>query len=380
MLLFMKELAFQQATKIMKKSPLVYSSTDTVSMLIGGLYETNSWEALVSYEGRIGLVTLRDLLGVSHPERTLIKDVARSVPSLSTEATVLDAVELMISNRIRAIPILSGEEICGILSEIEVMNALPKSETFGKILCEEVMKEITLSINVHDKISTARSLMREHGVDYLLVLNRRGLLSGVITVKDIVFNFIQPKERATRGGRGGERTRLLDIPVKGLMDRNPLTAEGQDSLLEVVERLKNHERHLCIIKEHTKVLGMITPREIIPLILGFRVEEELPIYILGLPELGDFQEIKTAQNKLMRVLDKWLSFHGRVLEIVIDVKRRKRKGGRTLYQVAARIYSPTRRLSATAHGWYLSEAFDNLCRRLDRILERAKSVESLDSG
>ncbi|HDJ66288.1 MAG TPA: CBS domain-containing protein, partial [Nitrososphaeria archaeon] len=194
MLLFMKELAFQQATKIMKKSPLVYSSTDTVSMLIGGLYETNSWEALVSYEGRIGLVTLRDLLGVSHPERTLIKDVARSVPSLSTEATVLDAVELMISNRIRAIPILSGEEICGILSEIEVMNALPKSETFGKILCEEVMKEITLSINVHDKISTARSLMREHGVDYLLVLNRRGLLSGVITVKDIVFNFIQPKE------------------------------------------------------------------------------------------------------------------------------------------------------------------------------------------
>ena len=121
----MREIAFQRVSKIMKRSPLVYSSMDTVSTLIGGLYETDSREALVTYDERIGLVTLRDLLGVSHPERTLIKDVARSVPSLSTEATVLDAVELMISNKIRAVPVLSGEESMGIVSEVEVMNALP---------------------------------------------------------------------------------------------------------------------------------------------------------------------------------------------------------------------------------------------------------------
>ena len=77
----------------------------------------------------------------------------------------------------------------------------------------------------------------------------------------------------------------------------------------------------------------------------------------------------------MRVFDKWLSFHEEVLEVVIDVKRRKRKGGRTLYQAAARIYSPAKRLSVTAQGWYLSEAFDNLCRRLDRVLERVKMAE-----
>ncbi|RLG01449.1 MAG: hypothetical protein DRN49_01250 [Thaumarchaeota archaeon] len=369
----MKEIAFQQISKIMRKSPLVYSSMDTVSTLIGGLYENDSWEALVNYGERIGLVTLRDLLGVSHPERTLIKDVARSVPSLPMEATVLDAVELMISNRIRAIPILSGEEISGIVSEVEVMNALPESESFNRILCEEVMREVDLSINTHDKVSTARSLMREYGIDHLLVLNERGSLSGVITVKDIIFNFIQPRERVTRGGRVGERKRLLDIPVKGLMDRNPLTAEKRDSLLEVVKRLKNYERDLCVIKERIRVLGVITSREIIPLILGFRVKEELPIYILGLPEFGDFHDIKTSQNKVLRVLNKGLSFHEGVLEVVIDVKRRKRKGGRTLYQVTARIYSPTKRLFVTAQGWYLSEAFDDLCRRLDRILERVKS-------
>ena len=371
----MREIAFQRVSKIMKRSPLVYSSMDTVSTLIGGLYETDSREALVTYDERIGLVTLRDLLGVSHPERTLIKDVARSVPSLSTEATVLDAVELMISNRIRAVPVFSGEEIMGIVSEVEVMNALPESETFSKILCEEVMREMNISINIHDKISTARSIMRKHGIDYLLVLDESRLLRGVIAARNIVFNFVQPRERATRGGRIGERKRLLDIPVKGLMERNPLTAKRRDSLLEVVKKLKKYGRDLCVIKERTKVLGTITSREIIPLILGFRAEEELPIYILGLPEFGDFQEIKTAQNKVLRVFDKWLSFHEEVLEVVIDVKRRKRKGGRTLYQAAARIYSPAKRLSVTAQGWYLSEAFDNLCRRLDRVLERVKMAE-----
>jgi len=365
----MKEIAFQQVSKIMRKSPLVYSSMDTISKLIGGLYETGSREALVAYEGRIGLVALRDLLGVSHPERTLIKDVARSVPSLSAEATVLDAVELMTSNKIRAVPVLSGEDVLGIVSEVEVMNALPESEVFGKILCEEVMREVDVSIDVNDKISTARNLMRRYGIDHLIVLDRRGSLKGVITVESIVFNFIQPRERVTRGGRVGERRRLLDIPVKGLMERKPLTAERRDPLLEAVKGFKDYGRDLCVVKERAKPLGIITSREIIPLILGFRAEEELPIYILGLPELGDFQEVKTSQNKVLRVFEKWSE---EVLEVVIDVKRRRRRGGRTLYQVTARIYSPTKRLCVAAKGWYLSEAFDNLCRRLDRVLERIK--------
>ena len=365
----MKEIAFQQVSKIMRKSPPVYSSKDTISKLIGGLYETGSREALVAYEGRIGLVALRDLLGVSHPERTLIKDVARSVPSLSTEATVLDAVELMISNRIRAVPVLSGEDVLGIVSEVEVMNALPESETFSKILCEEVMKEMNVSIDINDKISTARNLMRRYGIDHLIVLDRRGSLRGVITVKSIVFNFIQPRERVTRGGRVGERRRLLDIPVKGLMERRPLTAERRDPLLEVVKGFKDYGRDLCVVEERARPLGIITSREIIPLTLGFRVEEELPIYILGLPELGDFREVKTSQDKVLRVFKRWSEA---VLEVVIDVKRRRRKGGRTLYQVTARIYSPTKRLSVAAKGWYLSEAFDNLCRRLDRVLGRVK--------
>ena len=368
----MRRIAFQQVSKIMRRSPLVYSSMDTISTLIGGLYETGSREALVTYDERIGLVTLRDLLGVSHPERTLIKDVAKSVPSLSTEATILDAVELMISNKIRAAPVLSGEEVLGIVSEVEIMNALPESESFGKILCEEVMREVDISINVNDKISTARSIMRKYGIDYLLVLNEEGALRGVITVRNIVFNFIQPRERVTRGGRVGERRRLLDIQAKGLMEREPLTAKREDPLLEVIKRFKSYGRDLCVVEGDIRALGTITPREIIPLILGLRVEGEPPIYILGLPELGDFQEIKTAQDKVLRVFDKWSSLHEGILEVVIDVKRRRRKGGRTLYQAAARIYSPTKRLSVAAQGWYLSEAFDNLCRRLDRILKRVK--------
>lgn len=371
----MKEIAFQKVSKIMRRTPLIYSSSKTVSALLGGLYETGSHEALVTYEGGVGLVTVRDLLGVSHPERTLLGRIARNVPSLLPEATVLEAVDSMISNGVRAVPVIADEEIVGIVSEKEVMDALPESEIFGEILCKEVMRQPIISVNENDKTSTARSLMREHGVDYLPVISGRGQLRGMITAKDIVFTFIQPRERVTRGKRIGERVRLLDIPVKGLMDRNPLTVGQREPLLEVVRDFKRYGKDVCIVKECSEILGIITSREVVPLILGFKVSEEVPVYILGFPELGDFQEVEVAQSKVMRVLDKGMSFYQGVLEVVIDVKRRKRRGGRSLYQVTARVYSPTKRFSVTAQGWYLSGAFDDLCRRLDRKLGAAKRVD-----
>ena len=368
----MREIAFQRVSRIMRDSPLVFSSTDTVSELLGSLYQSGSYEALVAYENRVGLITVRDLLGISHPERTLLGKIAKSAPYLSPESTVLDAVNSMVANKIRALPILENGEIIGIISQKEIVNALPESSIFEEIMCKEVMKVPVISVDVNDKVSTARSIMRRHGISHLPAVNARGWLKGMITAKDIVFAFIQPGAGVTRGERVGETVRTRDMPVKALMDRRPLTATQKEPLLGVVRDFKRYEKDACVVKKGSGVLGIITSREIIPLLLSFKVERALPVYILGLPEFGDFLDVETAQSKIIRVLDKGLSFYRDVQEVVVDVKQRKRRGGRTLYQVTARVYSPTKRFSVSAEGWYLSKAFDNLCRKLDRKLGSVK--------
>ncbi|RJS74173.1 hypothetical protein CW710_02045 [Candidatus Bathyarchaeota archaeon] len=110
---------------------------------------------------------------------------------------------------------------------------------------------------------------------------------------------------------------------------------------------------------------------IAPLTL-FRFKERIHVYILGLPETGDFLDAMTIQDKIYRTLGRGIAFRDDIREVVVDVKRRKRNGTRVLYQVKANVYSSTKPLTLTAHGWYLAEVFDELCRMLDRALVRSK--------
>ncbi len=372
----MREVAFQKVSQIMRTSPLIFSSTDTVSSLLGRMIDDDAQEALVKYRRKIGLVVVGDLLRVSHPNRTLLGRIARNIMHIAPESTILKAVDLMVTNKAWALLVRKERgDITGIISQLDIMKTMTESSDLQKITCKEAMKTPVVCINLDEKISSARSIMNKHDVSYLPVIDEGEELIGVITARDILSNLIQPKESVTRGSRGGNIVRMWDIPVKGLMNRHPLTARQEDSLLEVVRDLKNHRKDVCIVEENSKVLGIITPTEIISLLLKFKAEERMRVYIIGLMELGDFQDIATAQDKIIRVINKAYDFHQDIVEIVVDVKRRRKSGRRTLYQVAARVYLLTELITVTAQGWYLSKAFDNLCRKLDRQLVNKKTKD-----
>ena len=369
----MKEIAFKKVSQVMRAPSLVFSSTDTVSEFLGSLHRLGSYEAVVVFRNKLGLVTAIDVLDALHPERTLLGRVARSVSPLNRDATVLEAVSSMISNRVRAIPIVEDREVIGIVSCVEVMNAMMKSPTFREVVCEEVMKLSTASVNVNDKVSTARSIMYEHDMSNLPVIDEKRQLKGIITARDIVFVFIQLEESMTRGEFTGESTRIWDLPVRNLMDVHLLTAKGRDSLMSLIRNFRKFKKEVCIVKRYKRTFGIVTPMEIITLLLDFRVEEVVHVRILGFSEFDDFLDITTIQDKVARVLKRGVTFRDDIMEVIIDIKRRKRAGKRAFYQVKAKVRSFNNPLiNVTAYGWYLAEAFDDLCNKLDRRIRKSK--------
>jgi len=369
----MKEIISRKVSHIMRAPPsLIFSSTDTVSKFLGSLNRLGFYEALVTFRNRMGIVTARDVLDVIHPERTLLGAVARRISSISPEATVLEAANLMVSTGVRAVPVMENREVIGVVSNVDVTNLMMESPMFRETPCGEAARPPAASVNVNERISTARRLMREHDVEGLPVTNRSGGLEGVITAKKIVFTFLIPEEAVTEGEFVGESVRNWDIPVKNFMDVNPLVAGEEEPLIRLVEDFRKFGKELCIVKMRAGSLNVVTPTEIVTLLLAFKIKRHLHIRLLGLPESGDFIGMETIQNKVARVFSRGLTFHSDLEEVVIDVKRRRQSGGRTLYQIRSKIYSPTKLILITAHGWCLAEAFDNLCERLNRALRKSK--------
>lgn len=371
--LSLRDVALLEVSHIMREGSEVFRSSDTASSLLGYFRETNIYEAPVVGENKIGFVTLRDLLNVSHPERTRLGKVWKFVGVLRPDNRISEAVELMIQNDTRAVPIDGDSSAVGILSQVEVAQALSDARELKEIPIKDVMMHPVITIEKGSKISSARRLMLDRRISHLPVLNKDRFL-GVVTARRIVYHFIAPLSGTVTGEFIGEAVRRLDGAVEGVMDLHPFTAEPQTSCMKVARGFVKEEKSACIVTGvGGEVLGILTPKELVSLLRRLWIEEEkVPISIVGLTEKEGFFEASVAEEKLRRVIERNMRFYPEIEEVTVRLRRRDVGGYRTRYMLTARIHGPYKQLYAEAEDWELMMAFDDLCDELDRSMKKTK--------
>jgi len=353
------------------RSPLFFPSSATASAAIGRLRRSNGFEAVVKTRSKEKVVTLLDFLKVVDPSRTSLESIATSAIPISPDASLLEAIDLVLMSQAWSLIVKQSEKVLGVVSQLDMLKVVSSAPYLRDIPCGEVVDVDAPRVNTDDRLSTARTSMRKYGITYLPVVEGENFV-GAISIRDLVFNLLQPKKSSTWGSRGGESAGPWRMPVKSVMDRSPFTAERTTPLSKVLETLGNGVKDGCVVVEGSKVLGVIGPREVLSVLLRFMPKEEPRIYIIGLPEFGDFATLKTAKDKLARTVSRIFDLRQTVVEVMIDVEQKKRQGKRTLYEVRARVYSPSRLINVSAQGWYLSKAIDDICKRLDRRRSRVK--------
>jgi len=309
----LRELAFSDIKDLIHSRVSVFKPEDTASKVLGELKETGRYEAAVASEGKVGLITVRDLLGVSQPEQTRV---------------------------------LSGVPAKGL------------------------MRTPVLSLDINEKVSFARRLMLERGFSHIPVVEYNRLV-GMVTAKNIVHAFITPISKTTTGERVGEKVARFPGTVSGIMDPRPFTVGSDGSALEVARGLRDQGKSACVVVDLRRmILGIITPRELLLPLLRFRKAEELPVYIVGLS--GTDLERSVAEEKVRRVVERSLKIHPHINEVSVRVKQSKTRGTQTRYEVTARVLSAEEQFIAEEEGWDLLKVFDKLCDTLDKALRKSK--------
>ena len=367
-----KEIAMLQVSQFMRKVPDIFSPSDTASKLLGYLYKTDLYEAPVVGEGKIGLITLRDLLNVVQPDKTKLNNLWRFVEVLTPDKPIQQAIEAMFQNDTRAVPIVENGKVVGILSQVEVAKAFSEAQDLKEIPVGKIMKQPVITIEKGSRISSARRLMLDHKISHLPVLDGPNLI-GVITAKHIAYHFIIPATGTDRGERIGRSIGRLDGPVDGVMDPKPFTEDPQTTALETTCVFGEEEKTSCVVTGIGKeVLGILTPRELITLLRGLLTEEKkLPISIVGLKQ-EDFFESAAAEEKIRRMIEKNIRLYPPIEEVTIVLNRRNVGGNQTRYEATASIHGPYEQFHTTAQSWDLLVLFDELSEELDRMLRNKK--------
>ncbi len=129
---------------IMTKNPKVVREDTNLHEVIAdiGKFDINS-VIVVQNEKPVGIITTRDALvrGFEHgmPVSSMTAGMVASSPVITVDAekTVEEAANLMRRNKIKHLPVTSDDKLVGILSDTDIMFAVPSMLSMMEEVCRQ---------------------------------------------------------------------------------------------------------------------------------------------------------------------------------------------------------------------------------------------------
>lgn len=118
--------------------------------------------------------------------RAILSGKGAQVTSISPDASVADAVKLLATHRIGAVPVTEGGVVIGIFSERDVIYCL---DSVGAAALEkkvaDVMTSPALTVDMDAPVMAALSMMSRRRVRHLPVVDG-GAMVGFVSIGDLV--------------------------------------------------------------------------------------------------------------------------------------------------------------------------------------------------
>jgi acetoin utilization protein AcuB len=115
--------------------------------------------------------------------------MAHKLITISPNANVLDALNILHKNSIRHLPVVDGHEFVGFIAEPDIRQVLLLPGG-NEVKIEEVMNREPVTIGPEENLEEAAKLIYHYKVSALPVLEH-GNLVGIITTGDILAAFIE---------------------------------------------------------------------------------------------------------------------------------------------------------------------------------------------
>ncbi|MBS1766403.1 MAG: IMP dehydrogenase [Acidobacteria bacterium] len=211
-----------QLTKTVRLNiPLISAAMDTVT-------ESRMAIALAQLGG----------LGVIHKNLSIeqqaeeVDRVKRSESGMITDpitirpdAPIREAEAMMAKYRISGVPVVENGKLVGILTNRDL-----RFEDRWELPVSELMtKDKLVTVPVGTTLEQAKAILQKHRIEKLLVVDKKGALKGLITVKDIEKSIAYPS--ACKDGLGRLRVAAAVGVGKDLLDRAKALVDAQVDVL-----------------------------------------------------------------------------------------------------------------------------------------------------
>jgi CBS domain-containing protein len=131
----------------------------------------------------VGIITRKDLL--RKPEETQLGLLMASKPiTIGPDEDIHKAARLLVSHRIRRLPVVEDNTLIGLLSVADLIHALAQMKIKEEI--KETYTSTTFALWEETPLPLVGRVMEISGVDAIPILNADSVLQGIISERDLI--------------------------------------------------------------------------------------------------------------------------------------------------------------------------------------------------
>lgn len=297
-----------------------------------------------------GMIFAKQFLASSAQPTSKLKSFVTSTASLSPDDEVEHAAGKIVGTGNRALPVVQNGRLVGILSETDIAQ----TADFGHAIVDEVMTG-AIVIEEDTPLADAVAKMRRYNISRLPVINKAGVLRGILSILDAAEIMAMPTERTSKSAAisGGRSKVKGEVKVKDIM-RRAIAVERGTKLNELTENFKKNEE--LVIVGDSRPMGVVTPKDALELVLPKKGETAMHI-----SHMGDEDDRRDIEEHMAKFIKK---MQGRIRDlqnvVIYADKHKTRK-----YSVRCRLITGKGVINAHAVGYDPISAVKELIRKLD---------------
>ncbi len=336
----------------------------TVSQTIDKIIKNDTYDAFSKHGKTVYGTNVRELLSARAATSMKVEPFLHPIPSVSPNDDLEKVAKIINHHRTRSVPIVEKDEILGVVKAENVLKVLSKLDNKW-IKASLIFTPTPITIDHNSLLSSARKIMISKRIDHLPVTDN-GQLKQVLTSYHVLQTLI-PEERLGKKTMAEKRITRFGSKVKNIGTNKISQCKPNDNISTVIKSMLENNTSFSLVMLWDNIQGIITYRDILDL-FETKVENDIPIYIIGMPD-GE-RDADMIGSKFKKTLQRLNKTSPEIQEARISIKRQRVWGTKQLYQITALIITPRKTLSFKEEEWDLSKSIENINQKILKGLSK----------
>ncbi len=369
------------AEEIMNKTHFTIKEGATVSEALAKMKKHDVHELPVIKDKKmVGLLSYarmtkhRKMMMTSQVEHFMVKP-----PKVVANDKLPKIIEALLTHDFRSLPVTSNRQVIGMISRTNIIKIIKQYKILMAQDVQTVMTRDPVFIKESENVSKAIHHMMALEESSIPVVDKKGKVSGYVTIKDLTDHLKAPRRKASKYDKKGEKVNI-NVRVDSVKNVPPVTVTEDGTVGDAIKVMKHKGVPCCVVDSANKPVGLITELDLIDLVRRHLERDDTIVEITGLEQHDPY-----TYNEMYELINRHLKRINKVQRcqmLSVHVIHHHHERDLSKYTLHGRLSLPKHTFSTQMYDWDLMSALDHLMENFETQVRKyhGKKMDSRKKG